>query len=1124
MFKKYLSIFLAILFLFIGGTVFALELKYPPLPGAESPQVFLEKIENKQISPEKAFPLFVKYFITLTLIISVSVCLIILMIGGFRYLISGANPIVMADALKQISQAVLGLVVILSSYIILSAINPELSIIRLPWIDKPAPSYTSEPLTDEKGFAYFQTSVGKIIEDVVLTKEAHEKFEGSKNIDYLNLGKSDKEIIGIIEKAEMARDESENLKNLSQELKDLTDACLCGESSCQKTNCGDGCCCQATGCSQINTCSKPCGCSIISLLPCNLASACPKRHCDLEAISKKIIEIQVSMAKLEIQQKQVFTAQLPLLSDYIKLKKTGMMISMPENVEEYGEFFKERERIKQDYNEETDVDTFSNWPDSMVETEAGLVQDPTSIYFDKKLYENKKVIEESSRVEALLVQTNLSPKDLNEIMTENAQEVLSQYSNEDFMPSSEEMANIIQESIDQASAEITPEISETLTNALIEELTASIIAEAGGGVGASAGISAELGNQIGFIISEELPPELDALFSAQISIDMPNILSNLNMDGDMTIWDLISSNLPSGTTINNIPGLSAILAGDPSEIVPNLDLLLNLQLSDLIPADQLPNELLNATLSDILPSEIMNILNTNFGSVLPAEFTNFLNSSIADFLPSEFINGLDTSIGDLLPPEISDLLNLNLNDLFSGDLLEGIDNLLSASLIDLLPSDLTNILSLNIGELLPGDLMNIVYATLGEILGIDLDEFFPDFLLNLPDNLSWVFEGTTEDGVDYSITINITGLPNLFNLIPGLSELTTIFSEIFDVYNQIQDLLDTSLADFLPQEILDLLNTNLASFLPEKLMDALSMNLADMILPEEINTLLTANLSELLPENITNALNISMVDILPENINNILNTSLIDEMPFEIGDILNSNLMDQLPSSFTDIFNTSLVDKLDLPSADLKDILLESLASENPELYNILTTSLGNNIPPETLEILQGNFALNMSPAGQNIFNTPLTNILPSTLLSVNLETGELSNKIQDKIEENLSVILRKELQNKLSETQINDFSSGLIEKGVIQEKTNEILSEDLPAIIQAVSKKSSQMISRNLSEKLSESIAQNISDKTSEQISEKVSADLGKLINPVMVKMLDQGMILNFPHDLRILNELHHE
>jgi len=82
-------------------------------------------------------------------------------------------------------------------------------------------------------------------------------------------------------------------------------------------------------------------------------------------------------------------------------------------------------------------------------------------------------------------------------------------------------------------------------------------------------------------------------------------------------------------------------------------------------------------------------------------------------------------------------------------------------------------------------------------------------------------------------------------------------------------------------------------------------------------------------------------------------------------------------------------------------------------------------------------------------------------------------------------------------------------------------LSEDLPAIIQAVSKKSSQMISKNLSEKLSESIAKNISDKTSEEISKKVSADLGKIVNPVITKMFEQGMILNFPHDLRILDEL---
>ncbi|GAG90545.1 unnamed protein product, partial [marine sediment metagenome] len=270
---------------------------------------------------------------------------------------------------------------------------------------------------------------------------------------------------------------------------------------------------------------------------------------DLVAISKKIIQIENSMANLKIQQKQVFTAQLPLLSDYLKLKKLGMMVSLPQGAIEYGEFFKRRELIKETFGEDVEIETFSTWPDPIIEIEGGAVFDPSSIYFNKNVYENQLVIKQSSRVESLLVQSNLCPEDLNKIMTENAQEVLSQYSSEDFLPSSEEMDSIIQEIIDQVSFELSQEISNALTDTLSQELTAVIIAEAVGGTGAAAGISVDLGNQIGFIITQEMPNELDTLFTAEISIDLPEILSNLNISDSLTLADLLSDNLPSGNAL-----------------------------------------------------------------------------------------------------------------------------------------------------------------------------------------------------------------------------------------------------------------------------------------------------------------------------------------------------------------------------------------------------------------------------------------------------------------------------------------------------------------------------------------------------------------------------------------------
>lgn len=52
--------------------------------------------------------------------------------GGFTWLTSAGSPGKISDAKERITSAVLGLVIILSSYLILQIINPELISLRLP--------------------------------------------------------------------------------------------------------------------------------------------------------------------------------------------------------------------------------------------------------------------------------------------------------------------------------------------------------------------------------------------------------------------------------------------------------------------------------------------------------------------------------------------------------------------------------------------------------------------------------------------------------------------------------------------------------------------------------------------------------------------------------------------------------------------------------------------------------------------------------------------------------------------------------------------------------------------------------------------------------------------------------
>ena len=639
--------------------------------------------------------------------------------------------------------------VVLSFYLILE------KIIHKPTVSQP-PEEKETPF-EERDFVYFQTSIGKIVEEIALNEKAQEKLEN------------------IIKRAERVRDESEKLKNLSQELKELTNDCLCGKSACQSISCEDGGCCQAAGCPTINTCSKSLGCPI-EVSGCDLSMACPERDCDLEAIDEKIVEIEEITAGLKIQQKEILIAQLSLLSDYVKLEKVKMMVNLPSEAIDYENFFKKRDLIENTYKQKVAVTTFSTWPEPTIETDEGAVIDPTSVYFDKGEEENKQAIEESSRLESFLIITNQRPGDLNEIMSENAKEVLSGINFENLTPSASEMNNIIQESIEETAPQIADEISKAVTDILGEEITTVVIEELKGETGTKVDIPTNSINQIELTLVDELPGELSGLLFTETKAEILTILSDIN----------------------------------------------------------------------------------------------------------------------LLPFEINDLLSENL--------------------ADLLPDDLRNTLSLSLGEVLPGDLMDLVYASL-------LDKLF-----------------------------------------------------------------DAQLDDFIPEEVLNTINSTLADFLPDKMSQALFLSLTDTL-----------------------------------------------------------------------------------------DVVLRGFLTEN----------------------------------------------IPQTLGFVSSDEKRLSDKIEEKIKEELFVILNKKLQGELSSGQINQFSLILSEEGVLQKKTEEIISENLFLVLKNKTEKTAEIISGRASKKIAENIGKKITDLTSKELAEKAARDLKEIVTSAMSKTLEEGLSLDSLHNLKSLDEL---
>ena len=90
-----------------------LEIKYPIINGIE-------------ITTSTTISEYAVYFFSLSLIIAAIAAFAVLTYGGIRYLLSLNNPTAMKDARIWISSGIIGLFIILASYLILSTINPEI--------------------------------------------------------------------------------------------------------------------------------------------------------------------------------------------------------------------------------------------------------------------------------------------------------------------------------------------------------------------------------------------------------------------------------------------------------------------------------------------------------------------------------------------------------------------------------------------------------------------------------------------------------------------------------------------------------------------------------------------------------------------------------------------------------------------------------------------------------------------------------------------------------------------------------------------------------------------------------------------------------------------------------------
>jgi hypothetical protein len=195
-------------FIFAQGT--NLEVQYPEIGGVKPETV------------STGLPQYVKYVFNFGIATFGLVVFGALLWAGFLYLTSAGRPDRLKEARDRILSAFLGLIILLSSYIVLTTINPQLVIFPLTALtptQKTATTTTpvSGPKPEEINLITTELPLGQSIENGVWLKERRDAI--------INLMKDDRDF--LTEKMKVDDKESDRIADLVKYLKLLTEECRC---------------------------------------------------------------------------------------------------------------------------------------------------------------------------------------------------------------------------------------------------------------------------------------------------------------------------------------------------------------------------------------------------------------------------------------------------------------------------------------------------------------------------------------------------------------------------------------------------------------------------------------------------------------------------------------------------------------------------------------------------------------------------------------------------------------------------------------------------------------------------------------------------------------------------------
>jgi len=306
--KNKLFFLFLLLFIFVLGANFVLaqrelEIDYPVIPGAE---VTLQTVEGTSL------PEYVKYIFSFAIGIIGLLALGALIYGGIQYLTSAGSPEKLKRAKDQILAGILGLIILLSSYLILTTINPQLVVFEVSGLKKVEVEPSFSPITEIEKITSsisVELPLGTMVEERMLEEERMERIKNiakdteNTAIEILPLGK----YLACLTVKEFCDDR--DVKNLLPS--GLNPGCSC--LGCISPVCIGSCCCKIV-CNEEACWCVNCGCGACG---CTSDPCCKVR----EEISQTEEKLQAKIKDLLVSEKKSNRETRELKIEVDKLKK-----------------------------------------------------------------------------------------------------------------------------------------------------------------------------------------------------------------------------------------------------------------------------------------------------------------------------------------------------------------------------------------------------------------------------------------------------------------------------------------------------------------------------------------------------------------------------------------------------------------------------------------------------------------------------------------------------------------------------------------------------------------------------------------------------------------------------------